>query len=340
MELASAKRVDREQLVRMDALLGHLLADAVVELIRVSGIKVSDIAAVGSHGLTVGHYPERQSRFGHTMAGTCQIGDGDILAERLGVPVVSDFRKRDMAAGGEGAPLVPLLDIHVLMDPAENRACLNIGGIANITILPAGRPEDVKAFDTGPGNCLLDMAVARLVNPSLSHDPEGQYASRGTIQEDVLERILADPYFRRIPPKSTGREYFGAAYLDHILTMCRTIPFDDVLATIGALTPASIVDALRRFVPGDHFPKRLIVSGGGVHNRFFMNELARRLPDMSVESSAVHGLDPDFKEAMAFGWFGFRTLCGLPTSLPGVTGCRNASILGKISPGQNSRSLL
>ena len=330
--LITGDGLDRKRVVRMNILMGHLLADAVEELLRQSDVCAESISVIGSHGLTIGHYPEPDTRFGHRVAGSWQIGDGDVIAERLGIPVVSDFRIRDMAAGGEGAPLVPLLDRQLFQHEKENRACLNIGGIANLTILPGGRPADILAFDTGPGNCLLDEAVARLIDPACTHDPDGQYADAGTVNEPLLDRLMGDPYFDRLPPKSTGREYFSPDYLAHILEIGRDLPFGDLLSTVAALTPASIVRSLECLVSASDFPCRLIVSGGGVHNRFFMRKLAELLPDVSVVSSATEGVDPDFKEALAFGWFGYRTVNGLASSVPAVTGCDHAVILGKISP--------
>lgn len=330
--LIAGDAVDRERVVQMNMLLGHLLADAVQDLLTQSALPAAAVSVIGSHGLTMGHYPAVRTRFGYRVAGTWQIGDGDVIAERTGIPVVSDFRIRDMAAGGEGAPLVPMLDRQLFQDEKENRACLNIGGIANLTILPGGRPEEILAFDTGPGNCLLDGAVARLVDPSCTHDPNGQYADAGRVDPELLDRLLGDPYFDRLPPKSTGREYFSPDYLAHILEIGRNLPFGDLLSTVAALTPAVIARSLERLVNQSDFPRRLIVSGGGVHNRFFMRKLQELLPDVAVVSSATLGIDPDFKEALAFGWFGYRTVNGLVSSVPAVTGCDHPVVLGKISP--------
>ena len=328
--LAHNNTLAKEELIRTDALMGHLFADVVEELLKETGVAAKEILLVASHGQTIGHFPEKKKEFGHSTAFTLQIGDGDVIAARTGIPVVSDFRRRDMAVGGEGAPLIPLLDSLLFFSKKQNRCCLNIGGIANITVLPANGSEPL-AFDTGPGNCLSDMAVARLIGRGMTYDPDGKHAGKGKIHLQILERALDDRYFHQLPPKSTGREYFDEKFLDFLLGIGRNIPFDDMLATISCLTPKSIVEALHRFVPADHFPEEMIVSGGGVHNRFFMEKLRDFLPEMTIVSSAKYGIDPDFKEAMGFALMGCRTVMGLPSSIPGVTGASTAQILGKLS---------
>ncbi len=330
MALAHSKKVNKEELVRMDALMGHLLSDVVEELLKESGMETEDILMVASHGQTIGHYSDKKDQFGHSTAFTLQIGDGDVIAARTGIPVVSDFRRRDMAMGGEGAPLIPLLDSLLFQDIEQNRCCLNIGGIANVTVLSAGGGAPM-AFDTGPGNCLSDLAVVRLIGRGLRFDPGGENALGGEIHNEIVDRAMADAYFTQPPPKSTGREYFDEKFLNFLLGMERDAPFGDMVATISCLTPRSIADALHSFVPVDDFPKEMIVSGGGVHNRFFMEKLKAFLPEMNVVSSGEYGIDPDFKEAMGFALMGYRTMKGLPSSIPGVTGARLPQILGKIS---------
>lgn len=330
MILAGNETVSKEELVRMDALMGHVLSDAVEELLAESGLAAKDVLLIASHGQTIGHYPEKKEKFGHSTAFTLQIGDGDILATRLGIPVVSDFRRRDMAIGGEGAPLIPLMDTFLFQGRDKNRCCLNIGGIANVTVLPADGSTAI-AFDTGPGNCLSDLVIERLIGQGLRYDPGGEYARRGKVHDEILTRAMADAYFQQLPPKSTGREYFDEKFLDFLLGMGRDIPFVDMVATVSCLTPKSIADALHRFVPVNHCPRELIVSGGGVHNLFFMDQLRALLPEMDVISSVEYGIDPDFKEAMGFALMGYRTMKGLPSSIPAVTGAGSGQILGKIS---------
>ncbi len=330
IKLAHWNTVDKETLVRMDCLLGHLFSDAVETLLRMSGTKKQDILLVASHGQTIAHYPEQKKRLGYSTAFTFQIGDGDVIAARTGIPVVSDFRRRDMAAGGTGAPLIPLLDSFLFQNNRRNACCLNIGGIANVTVLPAQNSR-VVAFDTGPGNCLSDLAVSRLVDEKMHFDEGGTMAFRGKVHEAILARVLEDPYFLKLPPKSTGREYFNEDFLDFILGLGRDVSFEDMLATVSCVTPASIAAALRNFIPEDEFPEELIVSGGGIRNRFFMEKLKDFLSEMEVVSSEKYGIDPDFKEAIGFALMGFRTFSGLPSSIPTVTGADSEQILGKIS---------
>jgi anhydro-N-acetylmuramic acid kinase len=330
MGLAHNETVNKEELVRMDALMGHLLSDVVEQLLAESGMAAKDVFLIASHGQTIGHYPEKREQFGHSTAFTLQIGDGDILATRIGIPVVSDFRRRDMAIGGEGAPLIPLLDTFLFQSRERNRCCLNIGGIANITVLPSDG-STATAFDTGPGNCLSDLVIKRLIGQSLRFDPGGENARRGKVRDEILTRAMEDLYFQQLPPKSTGREYFDEKFLDFLLGMGRDIPFVDMVATVSCLTPKSIADALHRFVPVNHFPTELIVSGGGVQNLFFMEKLRAFLPEMNVVSSGEYGVDPDFKEAMGFALMGYRTMKGLPSSIPSVTGAGSGQILGKVS---------
>ncbi|NOY24024.1 MAG: anhydro-N-acetylmuramic acid kinase [Acidobacteria bacterium] len=330
MGLAVNETVNKEELARMDALMGHLLSDVVEQLLKESGTETKDILLVASHGQTIGHYPDKENQYGHSIAFTLQIGDGDVMAARTGIPVVSDFRRRDMAVGGEGAPLIPLLDSLLFQNTEQNRCCLNIGGIANITVLPACGSTPM-AFDTGPGNCLSDLAAARLIDHGLKFDPGGENAFCGKIHDEILDRAMADAYFTQLPPKSTSREYFDEKFLNFLLGLEKNVPFGDMVATVSCLTPRSIADALHRFVPVDNFPKEMIVSGGGVHNRFFMEKLKLLLPEMNVVSSGKYGIDPDFKEAMGFALMGYRTMKGLPSSIPEVTGARLPQILGKIS---------
>jgi len=328
--LAHREMVNKEALARMDVLMGHLLADVVKALLTETGMKAKDILLIGSHGQTIGHYPDKKAQFKHSTASTLQIGDGDVIAARTGIPVVSDFRRRDMAAGGVGAPLIPLLDSLLFSERKHSICCLNIGGIANITVLPAGESEPI-AFDTGPGNCLSDLAIARLIGKGQHFDTNGENAFRGRVHDEILDRAMDDRYFDQLPPKATGREYFDEKFLDFLLELGRDVPFEDMLATISCLTPKSIAAALRRFVPADDFPTELIVSGGGVRNRFFMEKLKDYLPELEVNSSEKYGIDPDFKEAMGFALMGYRTMKALPSSIPAVTGATSQQILGKIS---------
>ena len=289
---------------------------------------------VGCHGQTVFHAPEPEPVAGLDVRGTIQLGDPSALAALLGMTVVGDFRVADMALGGEGAPIVPYLDWCILGSDAESRLVLNIGGIANVTILMAGAGrDDVTAFDTGPGNCLIDAASRLILERPFDRD--GATALAGTPDEGLLTSWMQDPYFRRPPPKSTGREYFNSQYAERLIREAREVGLsdDDILATITELTAASVAEAVRRFTRSDPPARRMIVSGGGVHNRALMSGLGRRMTDVTVESAAAHGLDPDAKEAVLCAFLACEAMAGVPTGMPSVTGAERPAVLGKICQG-------
>lgn len=262
---------------------------------------------------------------------TLQIAESAVIAERTGVLVVADFRTADMAAGGQGAPLVPMVDYLLLRHAREGRVALNIGGIANFTVIPAGaKPEDVFGFDTGPGNMVMDALARHFTKGRESYDAGGRVASRGKVDEPVLTEALADPFFRRKPPKSAGREQFGQGFMDNHFLTRRRLRFEDAVRTATELTARTITDALERFV----FPRvrvhRLVVSGGGARNKFLLKRLADLLPRLKVELSDRYGLPVDAKEAIAFAILADRTMRGLPGNLPSVTGARRPVVLGKL----------
>jgi anhydro-N-acetylmuramic acid kinase len=279
-----------------------------------------DIDLIASHGQTIWHIP------GHS---TMQIGEAAVIAERTGLPVVSNFRTRDMAAGGQGAPLVSYLDYLVLRDPARNRAAQNLGGIGNVTWIPANAaPGDVISFDTGPGNMLID-GVARLV-AGRQRDDGGGLAARGHVHERLLAELLQDAYYEQPPPKTTGREKFGDTYAGHVVERGRRVNMraEDLLATVTMLTARSIADAYRRSLGK---VDEVILSGGGVHNKTLVRMIETALAPLKVRSSREFGLDPDFKEAIAFAVFGAMTAWGEPSNLPAATGARREVILGDVT---------
>lgn len=329
--LSESNLIDKEKLCRYDFLLGELFANCVEKLLEKSGIDRSEIFCVGSHGLTVGHFPQVKKVFGVNTAFTLQIGDGDIIAEKTGIVTVSDFRRKDMANGGEGAPLIPFIDRLLFYREDRNVCCLNIGGIANITVIPKDKNRDLIAFDTGPGNYLSDLAVKRLFGDKHTCDLNGNFAKKGRVNNLLLERLFQDEYFHKIPPKSTGKEYFGNDFLDFILQAGRHLDFYDLFSTISYLTPYSIAKAIEMFVEYEDLPEVLIVSGGGVNNSFFMESLKKLLPFVDVVVSDSLGISSDFKEAIGFAILGFNTLNKIPSSIPSVTGCKSPQILGKIS---------
>jgi anhydro-N-acetylmuramic acid kinase len=306
-------------IARLHFLLGELYAEAVS---MHPGIEL-----VGCHGQTIFHESTPAPIAGRRVRSTLQIGEASLIAERLGVPVVSDFRPRDIAAGGAGAPLVPYVDYFLYRHPKRRRAALNIGGIANITYIPAkARPEDVIAFDTGPGNMVVDALAERATRGRLKYDKDGRLALRGRLNPALLDRLLRDPFIRSKPPKSAGREQYGREFVERLLKTGE--PIEDLIATAAALTAAAVADSIDRFTgPVDD----LIVSGGGAHNPAMMAYLAAFLPDAKVATSADFGVDIDAKEAIAFAILAYETWRRRPSNLPSATGARHPVILGKIT---------
>ena len=328
-----------DELARAHVALGHLYAEAVEALLRQAGVGREEVDVIGCHGQTVRHLPRAAKSLGIETRATLQIGDAATLAERTGITVVSNFRQRDMAAGGEGAPLVPLLDYLLFADASVGRVALNIGGIANATFLPPGAgPDGVVAFDTGPGNVLLDLLAASAGCGGREFDRGGEIAKSGRIIESVLGELLSHPFLRRQPPKSTGPEEFGAQLLKRFSS--RDHDAADLMATLVLFTARSVADAVKLFWPGERAPAELIASGGGVHNAALMDALrvelegdrGGELGGIAVRSSAEFGLSPDYKEAVAFAVLADRTLRGLPGNLPSATGARHPVILGQITP--------
>jgi len=312
-----------------DAYLGERFAQAALAVIQRAAPPRVDF--VGSHGQTVWHAPDARLLDTPTP-NTLQIGQPDVIAARVGVPVVADFRTRDMAYGGQGAPLVPIVDWLLLRSDTEARAALNLGGMANLTVLPAGcAPDALRAFDTGPANALIDLAVQEGTGGVQPYDRDGARADAGAVHPPLLEWLLAHPYFQQPPPKSTGREMFGHALLNAIHTQFPHLPLPTLIATLTELTAATIADALRKWVLPDCPVQRVIVSGGGLHNRALMRRLTARLPDIAFESSAAYGIDPDFKEAVAFAVLADRFLQGLPATYPSTTGVRQPTLAGKLA---------
>ncbi len=307
--------------------IGTVFADAVHAALRDSGIAAANVAAIGCHGQTLRHRPHGRHGDGR-FPFTLQLGDPNVLAERTGIAVVADFRSRDVAAGGQGAPLLPALHAGLLHSPAEDRAVLNLGGIANLTLLPRdpdGAGSGVRGFDTGPANGLMDAWCQR--HTGQPFDRGGAFAASGRVDPGLLQRLLAEPWFALAPPKSTGRDQFHLDWVASRLAGGESPA--DVQATLLALTAHSVADALLATQPRT---RRVIACGGGVHNPVLMAALAAPLPECQVESSASHGLDPDYVEAMGFAWLARQTALGLAGNLPSVTGAAGARILGAIHP--------
>jgi len=302
-------------LSRLNFQLGGLYARAVQKAVR----RFGPISLIGCHGQTVFH---------EGGANTLQIGEAAVIAEATGVPVVSNFRARDIAAGGQGAPLVPYVDVHLFSHPRRARIALNIGGIANITFIPAGASaKDVVAFDTGPGNMVMDALAREHTGGRQHYDRGGKIAVSGSVRRELLDDLLRDPYYRRTPPKSAGREQYGAEFVERLKRTKFSLP--DLIATATVLTAATIAAGIRGMTNG---PVEVVASGGGVHNPQIMGHLAAFLPGASIASSAAHGINPDAKEAVAFAVLAYETWRRRPSNLPSATGARRAVVLGAITP--------
>ncbi len=298
--------------------LAEIFAAAANRVRRAAGLSPGAISAIGSHGQTIRHRP------GGPLAFTLQIGDPSRIAERTGITTIGDFRRRDMAAGGQGAPLVPAFHRWLFWDKEHDRAIVNIGGIANVTCISRDPSAPVAGFDTGPGNALLDGFIRRTLG--LARDEAGAWAARGHLHAPLLVTLLEEPYFSTPPPKSTGREHFSLAWLDERLAHHPDVPAEDIQATLTRLTAATIVTAVR-----ETHADQLFVCGGGSANDSLMREL-RALFDGTVDTTAALGLAPDLVEATAFAWLAAQTLAGQPGNLPSATGAAHAAVLGGIYP--------
>jgi anhydro-N-acetylmuramic acid kinase len=304
----------------LDHWVGECFRDAARELLQAAGVDAARVRAIGSHGQTLRHRPDEARPY------TLQIGNADVIAKGTGIDCVADFRSADLALGGQGAPLVPPFHEWLFRSTDVGRCILNVGGIANITVLPPG-PGPVTGFDTGPGNTLMDAWIGR--HRAQDFDEGGRWASSGAPIRPVLEAMLADPYFAKAPPKSTGFEYFNEAWLSALLAT--DMQPADVQATLAELTAVTIAEAIGRYAPET---REVLVCGGGVHNRDLLRRLGEHLGPVALSSTADAGLDPDRVEACAFAWLAMRTVGGEPGNAPGVTGASREAVLGAIHSGR------
>jgi anhydro-N-acetylmuramic acid kinase len=321
--LLDAATTPLDELGQLDVELGRAFAGAALDLLQAAGVAPHTVAAIGSHGQTVRHRPDLPAPF------TLQIGDPNTIAELTGITVVADLRRRDVAAGGQGAPLVPVFHDNVFRSATQDRVIANIGGIANITVLHRAGP--LIGFDTGPGNRLLDAWSLR--HRGIAFDDDGAWAAGGLVRADLLARLLDDPYLRLPAPKSTGRELFNLGWLERKLAGF-SYPPQDVQATLQEFTAATLATAVSAAAPG----AALYVCGGGAHNGALLAALARRLTPSPVATTQALGLDPDYVESVAFAWFARRTLASQTSSAASVTGARGPRILGGIYPGRQVSS--
>jgi anhydro-N-acetylmuramic acid kinase len=333
LDLCRPDSVRLDDICHYNFVLGEVFADAVIRLCSKNGISHSSIDLIGSHGQTIYHLPSGKRYGGKKIRSTLQIGEPSVIAQRTGIRTVADFRPRDMAAGGQGAPLVPYTDYILFKHKRLTRAIQNIGGIANVTFLPVGcKQDEIIAFDTGPGNMVIDGIINLITNGSKRCDVGGKMAAQGMVNKRLLDELLRHPFFRRRPPKSTGREEFGVDFTGRIYRRAekKGLADADVVATVTALTAKSIAQAYRRFLK--MLPDEVILCGGGSHNRTLVEMLHAELPDVKMLSTDDFGISVDAREAVSFAILAWATIKGMANNVPAATGAERPVILGKIVP--------
>jgi anhydro-N-acetylmuramic acid kinase len=334
LRVAEQQHISSGALSQLNFRLGELFADAALAACRRFKVSPRRVSLIGSHGQTIFHQGRATPYLGRPIASTLQIGEFSVIAARTGITTIGDFRPADMALGGQGAPLVPYADYLLYRHAKLGRVSLNLGGIANITVLPpAAKPHQVFAFDTGPANMLIDALVSHFTQGRHRFDKNAQLASQGRSIPALLNELLRDPYLKLAPPKSTGREYFGHAYMKKLLALGRRhrAKPNDLIRDATIFTALSVVDALNRFVLPRTKIHQLIVSGGGAHNPLILAQLSAALPGIEVLPSSHLGIPEDAKEAFAFALLAYETFHQRPANLPSATGARGPAILGKIS---------
>ena len=332
LQIAQGACGGSREIARMHTLLGELYADACIQLCRLTGTPLESIDLIGSHGQTVYHQPNAENYFGKEIAATYQIGEPSVLCEKIGAVVVSDFRVRDLAAGGQGAPLVPYTEYLLYRQNNKDIALQNIGGMGNITFLPqGGKMSELIAFDTGPGNVLIDAIVEKISDGRKHYDDGGALAAKGKVNRKLLQWLLDDEYLRLPLPKTTGREKYDLAYQENLCRKAEEFGLSkiDLLATVTRYTAETIADAVHRYLP--RRPAELIVGGGGSHNGTLMRHLRELLPDVRVRPNEELGWNSDAKEAIAFAILANEALHGQWNNVPAVTGAAHPVVMGKIS---------
>lgn len=345
LRIANGGATTTGEVSQLNFLLGAEFASAAVEACKVWAVPMMDIDLIGSHGQTIYHQGEASEFLGvPAVASTLQVGEPCVIAERTGIPTIADFRTADMAAGGQGAPLVPFVDYILYRDAKIGRVALNIGGIANLTAIPAGaRAEDVVAFDTGPGNMIVDALVEDATRGRMHFDRDAELGLQGATIPKLLEQLMREPYLQKTPPKTAGREEFGAAYAARLTAWGkkhRARPAD-LIRTVTVFTSLSIADALRRFVLPEVKVDELVVSGGGAKNPLMMAQLAAAIPEIKIVPCGEFGVPAEAKEALAFAVFAHETYHGRANNLPSATGARHSVVMGKLvrPPRSRNRSL-
>ncbi|MDE2179283.1 MAG: anhydro-N-acetylmuramic acid kinase [candidate division NC10 bacterium] len=342
LRVADAGSGATAEICHLNVLLGELFARAAVLVSRRAGIPLRDVALIGSHGQTIAHLPNSAVEHRVSVRSTLQIGEPSVIAERTGVTTVADFRPRDLATGGEGAPLTPYLHALLFRHLRRSRIVLNLGGIANLTFLPKGRNlRGVLAFDTGPGNVLIDGLVIRLTGGAMSADLDGRIARSGNVDRRLLRFLMAHPYLKRQPPKSTGREAFGPLLIDALLHRAATqgIAEEDMIATVTAFTAETVALHVQRDLPRGAASAELITCGGGANNPMLLTQLQEALPECRLVTAGEAGFPGRAIEASAFALLAYLTAHGLPGNLPCITGATHPAILGKIVPGRTFQGI-
>jgi anhydro-N-acetylmuramic acid kinase len=333
LRLGEGSAVTTGEISQLNFLLGEIFADAALSACKKFRVLPSQVAVIGSHGQTVFHQGVPSQFCGRSIASTLQIGEPSVIAARTGITTVGDFRPADVAVGGQGAPLVPFVDYMLYSHARIGRVALNIGGIANVTVIPAGASiQDVFAFDTGPGNMAIDALVRHFTNGRKSFDRDAESANRGTLLPGLLRQLLRDKYFSESPPKTTGREQYGEKYVEGVLKHheARSAKPDDLVRTVTILTALSIVDAFYRFISPRARIAELIVSGGGTRNPLLMAQIEAGLNGVQLRDPGEFGVSGDAKEAFAFAVLGYHTLHKRPANVPGATGASKPVIIGKV----------
>jgi anhydro-N-acetylmuramic acid kinase len=334
LRVAEQQPISAGSLSQLNFHLGEIFADAALTACRRFRIAPKNIALIGSHGQTIFHQGQPAPYLGRKTASTLQVGEPAVIAARTGITTVADFRPADIAQGGQGAPLVPYADYVLYRHRKLGRVSLNLGGIANITVIPAnGKPSQVFAFDTGPANMLIDALVAHFSHNRQRFDKDARLAQQGRAIPALLDELMRDPYLKLAPPKSTGREYYGRSYLQKLLASGKRhhAKPNDLIRAATIFTALSVVDALNRFVLRKTKIHQLIVSGGGSHNALIMGQISATLPAIQIVPSSQIGVPEDAKEAFAFALLAYETFHQRPSNIPSATGARGPAILGKIS---------
>ncbi len=325
-----------DKICQLNFVLGQLFVDAARQIIEKLSVPLSEIDIIGSHGQTIYHISSLKEKKDKEVRSTLQIGEPSVIARETGVTTVADFRTMDIAAGGEGAPLVPYADYILFRKNGIGRAIQNIGGISNVTFLPAdGDITKIIAFDNGPGNMIIDRFAETITDGRLKYDKNGELASKGKLNQDLLERLCAHPYLSKPPPKSTGREDFGVPFSDDLYKELRegNIAVHDAIATITAFTAKSISDSYTKFILPYYKIDEVIISGGGAYNPVLFRFLKDYLVDINISTVDNFGIPSNAKEALAFAILANETICGNPGNVPSATGAKESVVLGKIIPG-------